>query len=93
MKTDVENSAVSLRKPCKPEDIRDLLTNVRTIAMVGITPLNNVSGGPAISVPCGFDGAGLPLGAQFAGPAGTEAALLELAYEVEELRPFARIDG
>ncbi|MBS4104402.1 amidase family protein, partial [Tsukamurella paurometabola] len=42
----------------------------RTIAMVGITPLNNVSGGPAISVPCGFDGAGLPLGAQFAGPAG-----------------------
>ncbi|MCS3781146.1 amidase [Tsukamurella ocularis] len=65
----------------------------RTIAMVGITPLNNVSGGPAISVPCGFDGAGLPLGAQFAGPAGTEAALLELAYEVEELRPFARIDG
>ena len=65
----------------------------RTIAMVGITPLNNVSGGPAISVPCGFDDAGLPLGAQFAGPAGTEAALLELAYEVEELRPFARIDG
>lgn len=64
----------------------------RTIAMVGITPLNNVSGGPAISVPCGFDDAGLPLGAQFAGPAGTEAALLELAYEVEELRPFARID-
>lgn len=64
----------------------------RTISMVGITPLNNVSGGPAISVPCGFDGAGLPLGAQFAGPAGTEAALLELAYEVEELRPFARID-
>ncbi|TWS23056.1 amidase [Tsukamurella sputi] len=65
----------------------------RTIAMVGITPLNNVSGGPAISVPCGFDGAGLPLGAQFAGPAGTEAALLELAYEVEALRPFARIDA
>ncbi len=64
----------------------------RTVAMVGITPLNNVSGGPAISVPCGFDGAGLPLGAQFAGPAGTEAALLELAYEVEDLRPFARID-
>ncbi|MCA0157038.1 amidase [Tsukamurella sp. M9C] len=65
----------------------------RTIAMVGITPLNNVSGGPAISVPCGFDDAGLPLGAQFAGPAGMEATLLELAYEVEELRPFARIDG
>ncbi|BDD80966.1 putative amidase AmiC [Tsukamurella pulmonis] len=64
----------------------------RTIEMVGITPLNNVSGGPAISVPCGFDDAGLPLGAQFAGPAGTEATLLELAYEVEERRPFARID-
>ncbi|KXO89364.1 amidase [Tsukamurella pseudospumae] len=64
----------------------------RTISMVGITPLNNVSGGPAISVPCGFDGAGMPLGAQFAGPAGMESALLELAYEVEELRPFARID-
>ncbi|WP_019200908.1 amidase [Tsukamurella sp. 1534] len=65
----------------------------RTVAMVGITPLNNVSGGPAISVPCGIDSAGLPLGAQFAGPAGTEATLLELAYEVEEIRPFARIDA
>ncbi|BDH55669.1 amidase [Tsukamurella sp. PLM1] len=64
----------------------------RTIAMVGVTPLNNVSGGPAVSVPCGFDGDGLPLGAQFAGPAGMESTLLELAYEVEELRPFARID-
>ncbi|GAB3131960.1 amidase [Tsukamurella serpentis] len=65
----------------------------RTIAMVGITPLNNISGGPAISVPCGFDGAGMPLGAQFAGPAGSESALLELAYEVEQIRPFARVGG
>lgn len=65
----------------------------RTIATVGITPLNNVSGGPAISVPCGFDSAGMPLGAQLAGPAGMESTLLELAYEVEQVRPFARIDG
>jgi aspartyl-tRNA(Asn)/glutamyl-tRNA(Gln) amidotransferase subunit A len=39
---------------------------------------------PAISVPCGFTSAGLPIGLQIAGPAWSEGALLQLAYAYEQ---------
>jgi amidase len=64
----------------------------RTVDFAGITPLNNISGGPAVSVPCGFDDAGLPVGVQFAGPAGTERELLELAFELEAIAPFPSLN-
>jgi len=38
----------------------------------------------AISVPCGFTGAGLPIGLQIAGPPWSEAAVLRLAYAYEQ---------
>ncbi|WP_238366442.1 amidase [Mesobacterium pallidum] len=43
----------------------------------------NMSGHPALSVPCGFAANGLPLGAQFIGPKGNEALICRLgdAYE------------
>jgi amidase len=37
--------------------------------------------------------AGTPIGVQVAAPLGREATLIELAYEVEAARPFARIEG
>lgn len=43
----------------------------------------NVVGWPAISVPAGFTGAGLPIGAQLVGPAEAEALLLSLAAQLE----------
>ena len=46
----------------------------------------NVIGWPSISVPAGLTAAGLPVGAQLLGPAGSEARLIELAAEVEALR-------
>ena len=58
---------------------------------VAFTPLQNVSGDPAISLPLAVTSEGLPLGMQLAAGAGREALLLELAYELEEARPFARI--
>lgn len=40
----------------------------------------NLAGLPSISVPCGFDGAGLPIGAQLIGPALGEAKVLNAAH-------------
>lgn len=52
------------------------------------TPLHNVAGTPAISLPAGQSAAGLPIGVQLAALPGEERMLLELAYEVEQLRPW-----
>lgn len=43
----------------------------------------NMTGEPAVSVPAGFSGDGLPIGLQIAGPAGSEERLLRLAAAVE----------
>jgi amidase len=60
-------------------------------AYVGFTPLNNASGGPAISLPLGRSSAGLPIGCQVSADLGDDRTLLELAFELEEARPWARI--
>jgi amidase len=59
---------------------------------VAFTPLQNVTGEPAISLPLGVSRTGLPVGMMFSAPMGREARLLELAYELEDARPWARID-
>lgn len=48
----------------------------------------NLTGHPAISIPIGFDEAGLPIGAQIVGPWFSEALLLDLAGAVEQLMPW-----
>jgi len=58
---------------------------------VAFTPLQNVTGEPAISLPLARSAAGLPLGMMFTADIGREARLLELAYELEEARPWAGI--
>ena len=60
---------------------------------VAFTPWQNVTGDPAISLPLAESAAGLPVGMMFAAPAGHEATLLELGYELEEARPFKRLTG
>lgn len=59
---------------------------------VAFTPLQNVTGEPAISLPLAMSANGLPVGMMFSAPLGHEARLLELAYELESARPWARID-
>ena len=46
-------------------------------------PFNTV-GLPAISVPCGFDTAGLPIGLQFVGRPGADRQLLQIARTYEQ---------
>jgi amidase len=59
---------------------------------VAFTPLHNVTGEPAISLPLALSANGLPVGMMFSASVGQEARLLELAYELEDARPWVRID-
>lgn len=68
------------------DDLLDRLTKY-----VAFTPLNNVAGGPAMSLPLGQTPDGMPVGVHFAATHGDERTLLELAYELEAERPFRRI--
>lgn len=58
---------------------------------VAFTPLNNASGGPGISLPLGRTAIGLPIGCQLSADVGDDRTLLELAFELEAARPWARI--
>lgn len=51
----------------------------------------NATGHPAISVPCGFTDAGLPVGIQIAGRWHDEARLLAVAAALEKLMPWADV--
>ncbi|MET0898909.1 MAG: amidase [Mycobacterium sp.] len=55
---------------------------------VAFTPLQNVTGDPAISLPLAQTAAGLPVGMMFAARRGQESTLLELAFELEAAHPF-----
>ncbi|MEO1291618.1 MAG: amidase family protein [Pseudomonadota bacterium] len=53
------------------------------------TPLHNAIGVPAMSVPLCSDQAGRPIGVQFASQKDDEPLLLQLAYQLEQARPWA----
>jgi amidase len=65
----------------------------RLLEWVAFTPLQNATGDPAISLPLGESASGLPVGMMLSTVTGHEARLLELAYELEEARPWARIQS
>jgi len=51
---------------------------------IPFTPVQNVSGNPAISLPLAWSESGLPIGIQFSSAMGTERTLLQLALELED---------
>jgi amidase len=61
---------------------------IRLLRFMAVTPLQNVSGSPAVSLPLGLSQDGLPVGVQVAAPFGHERRLLEIAYELEDAMPW-----
>jgi len=58
------------------------------LALLSLTRPGNLSGLPAISVPCGFSSEGLPVGLQLIGRRFGEAMLLRAAYAYEQATPW-----
>jgi amidase len=67
-------------------EFRDHL--VRLIRFASMTPVQNVTGEPAISLPLGRTSDGRPIGVHVAAPMGHERRLLELALELEQAAPW-----
>jgi Asp-tRNA(Asn)/Glu-tRNA(Gln) amidotransferase A subunit family amidase len=73
------------------EELQDVEAALRRMAdsTYGDSPLQNVAGAPAMSVPLAWSAGGLPIGIHFSAPLGGERRLLELAYELEQAQPWA----
>ena len=69
----------------KPHD-ETVVTSKETTSRLPFMLTNtfNLSSAPAISVPCGFGGQGLPIGLQIGGHPGSEATLLKVAHAYEQ---------
>ena len=62
---------------------------IRAAQFVPFTPICNVTGQPAMSVPLFWNQSGLPIGTHFIGRFGDEATLFRLAFQLEQARPWA----
>jgi aspartyl-tRNA(Asn)/glutamyl-tRNA(Gln) amidotransferase subunit A len=58
-------------------------------AWIAMTPLFNLTGQPAATVPCGFTSDGLPIGLQIVGRRFDEATVLRASAAFEAIRPWA----
>jgi aspartyl-tRNA(Asn)/glutamyl-tRNA(Gln) amidotransferase subunit A len=57
---------------------------------IAMTPLFNLTGQPAATVPCGFSNEGLPIGLQIVGRRFDEATVLRASAGFEAIRPWAQ---
>jgi Asp-tRNA(Asn)/Glu-tRNA(Gln) amidotransferase A subunit family amidase len=64
-------------------DVDDELDEKKINEMIGFTMASNLTGMPATSVPCGYDGDGMPVGLQLIAPMGGDLLTLAVAAAVE----------
>jgi amidase len=62
---------------------------LRAGAYIPYTPICNITGQPAMSVPLYWNGDSLPIGSHFMARFGDEATLFRLAAQLEQARPWA----
>ena len=62
----------------------------RAARFTPFTPLFNVTGQPAASLPLHWNGDGLPIGVQLVGPPAGEELLLRVCAQLEAAQPWAR---
>ncbi|MBV8662237.1 MAG: amidase, partial [Hyphomicrobiales bacterium] len=60
----------------------------RALSFMPYTPLFNVTGQPAASIPLHWNAAGLPIGMHFVARWGDEATLFRLAAQLEKAKPW-----
>jgi len=75
----------SLYENLGPDPMEPLM---RAADMAAFTPLFNVTGQPAISLPLHWSDSGMPIGVQLVGGPWAEAQLLRLAAQLEEAMPW-----
>ena len=73
----------------QPEIIGGARVSERLWGFTPFTYVFNLTGNPAASVPCGFDGDGMPIGMQIVGPLRDEMGVLAASAAFEEARPWA----
>lgn len=61
----------------------------RSLNFITFTPLANVTGDPAISLPMHWSSTGLPIGTHLHANYGNEEQLLELSLQLEEAKPWS----
>ena len=71
-----------------PMNVQAREFNRRQGQLFGLTPLANLTGQPAMSVPLGMSEGRLPIGMMFMGRYGDEATLFRLAAQLEQARPW-----
>ena len=64
------------------------LLSQKSLSFMPYTPLFNVTGQPAVSLPLHWNEAGLPIGMQFVSRWGDEATLFRLAAQLEKAKPW-----
>src|SRR5439155_3371417 len=70
--------SAAFRIGAKSDDpVQMYLNDIYTVAA-------NLTGAPAVSIPCGFDRAGLPIGLQIQGNYFSEARILNVAHRFQQ---------
>ena len=70
------------------EFVYEDMTEDVTLSYVRTTAPFNLSGQPALSIPCGYDGHGLPVGLQIAGKPFNDATVLRVGAAYEAATPW-----